>query len=127
MTARHVVRRAADAQYTDADGIAPGATGFGRWRAVGFADGSSHTDFGITRLAPGGQIPAHLHSFEESFHVLEGQVVLTTPEATVRLVAGDYGVIPIGVPHSWYGTEVEAAWTDVLSPPPRPEHGSGHL
>ena len=49
MTARHVVRRAADAEYVN-DAIAPEATGFGRWRAVGFADGSSHTDFGITRL-----------------------------------------------------------------------------
>jgi quercetin dioxygenase-like cupin family protein len=123
MTARHVVRRAADAQYAAQDGIAPEATGFGRWRAVGFADGSSHTDFGITRLQPGGEVPSHLHSFEESFHVLEGEVILTTPEATVRLVAGDYGVIPIGVPHSWHGTEVEAAWADVLSPPPRPQHG----
>ena len=44
-------------------------------------------------------------------------MILATPEATVRLVAGDYGVIPLGVPHSWHGTEVEAAWADVLSPP----------
>lgn len=123
MTARHVVRRATDAQYSSADGIAPDAAGFGRWRAVGFEDGSSHTDFGITRLETGGVIPAHLHSFEESFHILEGEVILATPEATVRLVAGDYGVIPIGTPHSWQGTEVEASWADVLSPPPRPAHG----
>ncbi|WP_202980463.1 cupin domain-containing protein [Microbacterium caowuchunii] len=122
MTARYVVRRADDAEFSSTDGIAPGATGFGRWRAVGVEDGSSHTDFGITRLQPGGTIPSHLHSFEESFHVLRGEVVLTTPEATVRLVGGDYGVIPIGVPHSWHGTEAEAVWTDVLSPPPRPAH-----
>lgn len=123
MTVRHVVRRANDAQFSPADGIAPDSRGFGRWRAVGFEDGASHTDFGITRLAPGGVIPSHLHSFEESFHILEGEVVLTTPDATVRLVAGDYGVIPIGVPHSWLGGDVDAAWADVLSPPPRPAHG----
>ena len=54
-------------------------------------------------------------------------MILATPEATVRLVAGDYGVIPLGVPHSWHGTEVEAAWADVLSPPPRPAARLGHL
>ena len=36
----------------------------------------SHTDFGISRLEPGGTVPTHVHSFEESFHVTEGEVVL---------------------------------------------------
>ena len=69
MTARHVVRRAADAQYyVSADGIAPGATGFGRWRAVGFDGRIIAHRLRHHRLEPGGVIPAHLHSFEESFH-----------------------------------------------------------
>ncbi len=123
MTARHVVRRGSDAQYVSPGALAPDAAGLSRWRAVGYEDGSSHTDFGISRLEAGGVVPTHVHSFEESFHVIEGEVVLVTPEATVRLVAGDYGVIPIGTPHSWHATDGAAAWADVLSPPPRPQHG----
>jgi quercetin dioxygenase-like cupin family protein len=124
MTARHVVRRGSDAHYAPPGALAPDAAGLTRWRAVGFEDGASHTDFGISRLEAGGVVPTHVHSFEESFHVLEGEVVLVTPEATVHLVAGDYGVLPIGVPHSWHATEGAAAWADVLSPPPRAEHGA---
>ena len=124
MSARHVVRRASAAQFLPPGDLAPDAEGLSRWRAVGYDDGASHTDFGVSRLAPRGTVPAHVHSFEESFHVTEGEVVLVTPEATVRLVAGDYGVIPIGTPHSWHAGDEPAVWADVLSPPPRPAHGS---
>lgn len=121
---RFVVRRARDAEYRDPGPLAPGAVGVTRWRAVGEDDGAAHTDFGITRLAPGGRTATHVHSFEESFHVLEGEVILATPEATVRLVAGDYGVLPIGVPHAWRSSgESAAAWADLLTPPARARHG----
>ncbi|GAA2008356.1 cupin domain-containing protein [Microbacterium ulmi] len=123
--ARFVVRRRDEADYLDPGPLAPGAQGLTRWRAVGEADGAAHTDFGITRLAPGGRTAAHVHSFEESFHVLEGEVVLATSEATVRLVAGDYGLIPIGVPHAWRAVgDAEAAWADLFTPPARERYGS---
>ena len=35
----------------------PDATGLGRWRAVGYDDGASHTDFGISRLEAGRRDP----------------------------------------------------------------------
>jgi quercetin dioxygenase-like cupin family protein len=124
MSARFVVRRRDEAQYADPGALAPGSSGLTRWAAVTEDDGSVHTGFGISRLAPGGSVPTHLHSFEESFHLLEGSAILVTPEATVELVAGDYGVIPIGVPHSWHSTgEAEAVWSDVFSPVPRAAHG----
>lgn len=123
--ARFVVRRSSEADYRDPGPLAPGAVGLTRWRAVGEDDGAAHTDFGITRLEPGGSTATHVHSFEESFHVLRGEVELATPEATVHLVAGDYGVIPIGVPHRWraIGEEV-AEWSDLFTPPARERHGS---
>ena len=124
MNARFVVRTASNADYSDPGALAPGSAGLTRWAAVTEDDGSVHTGFGIARLAPGGSVPTHVHSFEESFHVLEGAVILVTPEATVELVAGDYGVIPIGVPHSWHSTgDVDAAWSDTYSPVPRAAHG----
>ncbi len=123
--ARFVVRHAADASYVDPGPLAPRSQDVTRWQAVGEQDGAAHTDFGITRLAPGGHIGAHVHSFEESFHVVEGEVLLATPEATVRLVAGDYGVIPIGVPHAWRSAgEAGAAWADLFTPPARERYGS---
>lgn len=123
--ARFVVRRSSEAEYLHPGPLAPGAVGVTRRRGVGEDDGAAHTDFGITRLEPGGRTATHVHSFEESFHVLEGEVVLATPEATVRLVAGDYGVIPIGVPHAWRASgEHAAAWADLFTPPARARHGA---
>jgi quercetin dioxygenase-like cupin family protein len=124
MTARFVVSRGDEAQYQPVGGLAPGAEGLSRWSPVTEEQGAVHTDFGVSRLAPGGFTPAHVHSFEESFHVLEGSVILATPEATVELVAGDYGVIPIGVPHSWRAAgDSVAVWSDVFSPAPRARYG----
>jgi quercetin dioxygenase-like cupin family protein len=124
MGERFIVSRGDKAHYTPVGALAPGAHGLSRWNPVSEAAGAAHTDFGISRLEPGGLVPAHVHSFEESFHLLEGSVTLVTPEATVELVAGDYGVIPIGVPHSWRATgEGRAVWSDIMTPPPRERHG----
>ncbi|HEU4808051.1 MAG TPA: cupin domain-containing protein, partial [Homoserinimonas sp.] len=123
--ARFVVRRGYEAQYLPPGSLAPGAVGLTRWRAVGEEDGAAHTDFGISRLEPGGSTATHVHSVEESFHVIEGEVVLATPEATVHLVAGDYGIIPIGVPHAWRAIgDSPAAWSDLFTPPVRERYGS---
>jgi quercetin dioxygenase-like cupin family protein len=125
VSARYTVRRAKDAVYTSPGPLAPDATGATRWRGVGYEDGAVHSDFGISVLEPGGVMPAHVHSFEEQFHVIEGEVVLQTPEATVRLVAGDYGMIPIGVPHQWKNQSGSVAkWADLFSPPAREKYGS---
>ena len=122
---RFVVRRHEDADFVAPGAIAPGAEGVERWRGVGESDGAVHTDFGITRMQPGGRIATHVHSFEESFHVLEGEVALITPEASVHLVAGDYGVIPIGVPHAWRAIgDGVARWADLFTPPARARYGS---
>ncbi len=116
--ARFVVRRADEAQYLSPGPLAPEAVGMTRWRAVGEEDGAAHTDFGLTRLEPGGSTATHVHSFEESFHLIEGEVILATPEATVHLVAGDYGIIPIGVPHAWRAIgDTVAVWSDLFTPP----------
>ena len=122
---RFVVRRGHEAQYADPGPIAPASVGMSRWAVVGESDGAAHTDFGITRLEPGGSTAAHVHSFEESFHLLEGEVLLATPEAAVHLVAGDYGILPIGVPHSWHAIgSTTAAWADLFTPPARERYGS---
>ena len=119
-----IVKPAATAAFESPGSLAPGARGMTRWHAVGETTGAVHSDFGVTRLEPGGSTAAHVHSVEESFHILSGEVVLVTPEATVHLRAGDYGVIPIAVPHSWRAVGTTTAeWSDLFTPPPRARTG----
>jgi quercetin dioxygenase-like cupin family protein len=121
MTAsRHLVRRGADAAFVKPDGWAAGATGYRRWSVVGEDDGAAHTGFGICELEPGGRLPMHLHSFEESFHVLDGTAIVQAAEGSVVLGPGDYGVIPVGVPHTWSNEEdVTVRWAEMQGPQPR--------
>lgn len=120
-----VVRRAAEAEYLSPGSLIPGAVGITRWRCVGESDGAAHSDFGILRIEPDALSATHVHSFEYSFHVIEGEAILATPEATVRIVAGDYGVVPIGVPHRWSGSGgAVARIADLITPPARARHGS---
>jgi quercetin dioxygenase-like cupin family protein len=120
---RHIVHRAEDANYEVPEMYGPGSRGLGRWSLVDHtAPGAVHTGFGICELAAGGEVDSHVHSFEESFHLIGGEVVLETPEASALLVPGDYGVIPLGVPHRWRNTgNSTARWADLMTPQPRPE------
>jgi len=94
--------------------------GFRRWNAIGEADGSVHTGFGVCVLDPGGTVASHLHSFEESFYVVEGTGVLDTREGSVLLGPGDYGLLPVGVPHGWRNTSTEPVrWAEMQGPAPR--------
>ena len=117
----HVVRRAAEARFE------PGAgKGFSRWAMLDETTPAAvHTGFGICALEPGGAVPAHVHSYEESFFVLSGPVVLRTAEGAHLLRAGDYGVLPVGLPHAWQATgDGTARWADMLAPQPRSRFGS---
>jgi len=124
---RHLVLRAAEARFLGPPDWAPGTTGFRRWSAVddqvGVAVGAVHTGFGICELAPGGVLPGHVHAFEQSFFVLEGEAVLTIPEGAFLVGAEDYGVVPIGVPHTWRNEGATTVrWADMQAPQPRRRH-----
>lgn len=124
MSTAHVVRPASEAEKAATPAWAGAATGFRRWAAVGEADGAVHTGFGTCELAPGGDLPSHLHSFEESFYVVGGTGVLDTAEGALRVGAGDYGMLPVGVPHRWRNDGDEPfRWAEMQSPTPRDRHG----
>ncbi|MFJ4974418.1 cupin domain-containing protein [Streptomyces coeruleorubidus] len=115
----HLVRRAAGLPEPPYDSL-----GYRRQALVGEDDGSVHTGFGLCDLRPHGRVPAHVHSYEESFHVLDGAVVLDVPEASYLLEEGDYGLLPIGVPHAWRGAgDTGGRWADMLAPVPRARYG----
>ncbi|WP_405650219.1 cupin domain-containing protein [Streptomyces sp. NBC_00019] len=118
MTA-HLVRRATDVPPPEYD-----EHGYRRRELVGEDDGSVHTGFGICELLPDGAIGPHVHSYEESFCVLDGTVVLDMAEGSYLLEEGDYGLLPTGVPHAWRGAgDTAARWADMLAPVPRARYG----
>jgi quercetin dioxygenase-like cupin family protein len=125
--ARHIVRRAAEARFAGPPEWAPAAAGFRRWAAVdeltGALAGAVHTGFGICELDPGGRLPGHVHSFEQSFFILEGEVALSTPEGSFLLGPDDYGLVPVGLPHAWRNNgDRRAQWADMQAPQPRLRH-----
>jgi len=83
-----------------------------------------HTGFGICELQPGGSVPAHVHSFEQSCYIIEGSAVLSTAEGSLLLEAGDYGLVPVGMPHEWRNDgDAVARWADLQAPQPRGRFG----
>ncbi|GGM69843.1 hypothetical protein GCM10010106_15030 [Thermopolyspora flexuosa] len=120
---RHAVRRAAEATYA-APAEPRKAEGYTRWAIADEATpGAVHTEFNVCALEPGGRVATAVQSFEECFYVVEGHPILQTPSGAVRLAPGDYGLIPLGVPHSWRNEEAAPArWAQMRSPQPRARH-----
>jgi mannose-6-phosphate isomerase-like protein (cupin superfamily) len=101
-------------------GWAGGATGYRRCTAVGEDDHAVHTGFMISELDPGGSIPWHVHSFEESCYIVTGTAVVDTTEGSFRLSEGGYGVIPVAMPHRWRNeSQLPVQWAEMQAPAPR--------
>jgi quercetin dioxygenase-like cupin family protein len=128
VTSRHVVRRAADATFAaiDADWARAG-TGFTRWSVLDETTRAAiHTGFGICVLEPAGSVPAHVHSYEECFFMLDGEVELRTEGRASLLRSGDYGILSVGEIHSWHAVSESgdpARWAEMVAPQPRSRFG----
>lgn len=93
------------------------STGYRRQSLVDGAHGAVHTSFGQCGLAPGGAVDPHLHSFEESFYVLEGTPSLEVGGETVELASDRCGLLPVGVAHAWRNEgERPARWLEMQAP-----------
>ena len=101
------------------------SSGFRRATYVDHAMGSVHMGVGICYLEPGGVIQPHLHSFEESFYILEGSVEVQIDDARCALGPGDFGLMGTGSRHAWRNTSGRRArWLEMQAPQPRPvEYG----
>jgi quercetin dioxygenase-like cupin family protein len=120
MRSNHLVRRAAEARYDPPGGWAADAPGYRRWTVVGESGGAVHTGFGVCTLEPGGNLPTHVHSFEESVYVVDGVGVLDTVEGSFRVGPGDYALLPVGVAHAWRNDgEEPVRWAEMQGPVPR--------
>ena len=124
MSPQHVVRRGSDATWLVLPALEGHAAGFRRWTVVDDTVGAVHTGFGVAELDPDGRVDWHVHSFEESLFVLDGELVLRTAEAAVRLRPGDYALVPVGEPHSLANEGTVVGRCAAMSAPqPRPAHG----
>ena len=101
-------------------GYEQNSSGFRRATYVDRAMGSVHMGTGICYLDANGVIRPHLHSFEESFYVLEGSLIVQIGEQSYGLEPGNFGLISTGIPHSWRNVgEQPARWLEMQAPQPR--------
>lgn len=97
------------------------SSGFRRATYVDRAMGSVHMGTGICYLDASGMIQPHLHSFEESFYILEGNPVVQIGEQAYQLGPGNFGLISTGVKHAFRNAGYQPArWLEMQAPQPRP-------
>jgi mannose-6-phosphate isomerase-like protein (cupin superfamily) len=121
----HHVLRAADIRPVP--DYAGRAERYARCSLVDQSVGSVHTGFGLCEIDAGGRQDLHLHSYEESFYVLEGAPSLVLDRHSYVLSPGTCGIIPVGVPHAFIGPEQgRARWLDMLAPQPRDRDAIEH-
>jgi quercetin dioxygenase-like cupin family protein len=100
-----------------ADALPGRSAGLTTCRLVGGTLGSTHMALTLVSLE-GGHVDEHLHSFETSFYVLEGEPVLYLEGRGVRLEPGACGAVPVGTPHA-FRSDGAARWIEMAAPRPR--------
>jgi quercetin dioxygenase-like cupin family protein len=121
---RHIVKRVEDHDYREPTEFQGRSRGYSGDRIVNEADGAVQMAFQVSRLEHGGTVSHHVHSFEETFYVIEGNLVVDLPEGSFDAGAGDYGLIPVGVTHSIRNiSDARASFAEMRAPLPRERHG----
>jgi quercetin dioxygenase-like cupin family protein len=95
------------------------STGFRRVTYVDRPLGSVHMGTGICYLESSGVIEPHLHSFEETFYILSGNVIVQIGEQAYLLGSGNFGMISTGMKHGWRSAGGSAHWLEMQAPQPR--------
>jgi quercetin dioxygenase-like cupin family protein len=109
-----LVRRE-DIELTEA---LPGrSSGLTACRLVDGTLGSTHMALTLVSLVEG-HVDEHVHSFETSFYVLDGEPVLYLEGRGVTLQPGACGAIPVGTPHA-FRCASSARWIEMAAPRPR--------
>ena len=100
-----------------ADALPGRSRGLTSCRLVDGSLGSTHMALTLVELVDG-HVDEHLHSFETSLYVLEGNPVLYLEGRGVTLEPGACGAIPVGTPHA-FRSAGPARWIEMASPRPR--------
>jgi quercetin dioxygenase-like cupin family protein len=95
--------------------------GYSCYSLVDSTIGSVHTGLSLNQLQPGGTIAPHVHSYEEGFYILEGNVVVAINDHAHLLGPGDFGVTKVGTLHAWRNTgSARVRWLQMCAPQPKP-------
>jgi quercetin dioxygenase-like cupin family protein len=111
----HVLVRREDIRLEPA--LPEHSAGLVRAVLLGGHNGTTHTGLTLVELADG-YVDCHVHSYESSFYVFEGEPTLYLGDAAILLKPGACGAIPVGAPHAWR-SEAKARWIEMASPRPR--------
>lgn len=115
----HHLVRGSDIELTPA--YEQHSSGYTRCSLIDAAAGSVHMGLGLVALEGDGAVELHVHSYEESFYVTDGNPVLVLDQRAITLLPSSCGVVPVGVPHAWRGSGQPARWIDMAAPQPREE------
>ena len=96
----HYVSRIDSASAQTPELYAKHSARFTRFTYVDHTVGSVHMGVSVSTLDASGVIEPHLHSFEESFYVLEGSMIVQIGDQAYLLSPGHFGLIGTGVVHS---------------------------
>lgn len=118
--ANHIVKKVGKQEFEVPSEFEGRSNGYTRDGVVDEAGGSVQMGFAISRLEPGGEVDTHVHSFEESLYVVEGSLTVDTPEGSSHLIAGDYGLVPVGMTHAFRNTSSQrVSFSEMKAPLPR--------
>src|SRR5262245_16053169 len=94
------------------------------FRRAGYVDremGSVHMGMGISFLDASGAVKTHLHSFEETFYVLDGNLIVQIGDKAYEVGPGNFGLIATSTPHGFRNAaDTSACWLEMQAPQPRP-------
>ena len=120
----HIVKKVADLDYQTPPEFDGRSVGYSAAEVVDEAADAVQMGFRMGRLDAGGQVATHVHSFEESIYVIDGRLTVDTPEGSHELVAGDYGLIPVGMTHAFRNTsDTVTNFAEMKAPLPRRRFG----
>ena len=97
----------------------PNMHGLVRQVLVGAAHGAVHSELALSVFQPGGWLKRHFHSFEESFYVLAGELLIELDGKAHRLNQGDFVLMPVGVWHALGNAGSEAVRLLAINTPQR--------
>lgn len=113
-------------KFTDTALVTPSiyedhSQGYTQATLVDHTCGSVHTGLSMAQLAVGGILAPHVHSYEEGFYILAGEVLVSINDQAYHLRPGDFGAIKVGTLHAWrnVGSE-QVRWLQMAAPQPKP-------
>lgn len=112
----YYVTKVDDDQATTPEHFAASSKGYTQQRLIDRSTGSPHMSVSMAHLAPNGHVEPVVHSFEVSFFVFEGELVLTMLGSTTLLAKDHCVVIPVGTTYTIRSLDASTRWLLVTAP-----------